>query len=155
MGRLSFICAIALVAIGMAGCAAPKPVRAAKPTTTWTGIGLVIGLDGHGDGPDFPGLVKSMAASKLDANIKPADAALVMITATSDGTDSPMVVYVSSIGTADRLNGGVLVKSVLYEPVPRPMQCMMVTGKLVVGKDHETVASFTTRPVIVPVDATK
>jgi flagellar P-ring protein FlgI len=99
-------------------------------TNTLTGIGLVFGLKGTGDGGDFSAAVKPLAAAlaKLSnptdvaqlRNVK--NVAVVNITATVPQTGvrigDKLDVYITSIGAASSLKGGRLFIAPLEGPRP-------------------------------------
>ena len=99
-------------------------------TNTLTGIGLVFGLKGTGDGGDFQAAIKPLAA--MLANYSNAtdvsqlqsvkNVAVVMVTATVPGTGvrngDKLDVYITSIGAANSLRNGRLFVAPLTGPVP-------------------------------------
>src|SRR4051812_35777940 len=99
-------------------------------TNLLTGLGLIYGLKGTGDGGDFQPAIKPLA-SMLGKFADPAtvteltkvnNVALVSITATIPPTgvrDGDKVdVYVSSLGAATSLRGGRLFVTPLQGPLP-------------------------------------
>jgi flagellar P-ring protein precursor FlgI len=99
-------------------------------TNVLTGLGLVYGLKGTGDGGDFMPAIKPLA-SMLSKFSDPAtvqelgkvgNVALVSITATipADGVRNgdKIDVYVTSLGSASSLKGGRLFVTPLQGPVP-------------------------------------
>lgn len=99
-------------------------------TNTLTGMGLVFGLKGTGDGGDFAAAIKPLAAmlakfsnatdvSQLQ-NVK--NVAIVNITATVPATGArigdKLDCYITSIGAASSLKGGRLFIAPLQGPVP-------------------------------------
>jgi flagellar P-ring protein precursor FlgI len=99
-------------------------------TNTLTGIGLVFGLKGTGDGGDFSAAIKPLAAMLAKyanatevgqlSNVK--NVAVVMVTATVPGSGvrngDKLDVYITSIGAASSLRGGRLFVVPLTGPVP-------------------------------------
>ena len=92
-------------------------------TNVVTGLGLVYGLKGTGDGGDFQPAIRMLAAAlaKFDNAVSVVDlkavknVALVQLTATIPATGSregePIDVFVTSIGSATSLKGGRLFVS--------------------------------------------
>jgi len=99
-------------------------------TNILTGLGLVYGLKGSGDGGDFTAAInplRSMLAKFADpvtvaqlANA--ANVAVVMVTATVPGSGvrdgDHLDVHVSSVGAATSLRGGRLFVTPMQGPVP-------------------------------------
>jgi flagellar P-ring protein FlgI len=99
-------------------------------TNILTGLGLVYGLKGTGDGGDFMPAIKPLASmlgkfsdpTTVQELSKVGNVALVSITATipNNGVRSgdKVDVYVSSLGSASSLKGGRLFVTALQGPVP-------------------------------------
>src|SRR3989440_8457998 len=99
-------------------------------TNVLTGLGLVYGLKGSGDGGDFMPAIKPLASmlskfsdpSTVQELSKVGNVALVSITATipPDGVRNgdKVDVYVTSLGSASSLRGGRLFVTPLQGPVP-------------------------------------
>ena len=99
-------------------------------TNVLTGLGLVYGLKGTGDGGDFMPAIKPLASmlskfsdpSTVQELSKVGNVALVSITATipADGVRNgdKIDVYVTSLGSATSLKGGRLFVTPLQGPVP-------------------------------------
>src|SRR5215211_2664884 len=99
-------------------------------TNVLTGLGLVYGLKGTGDGGDFLPAIKPLASmlgkfadpSTVQELNKVQNVALVSITATvpqngvRDG--DKIDVYVTSLGAASSLRGGRLFVTPLQGPIP-------------------------------------
>src|SRR3954451_11664957 len=99
-------------------------------TNVLTGLGLVYGLKGTGDGGDFLPAIKPLASmlskfsdpATVQELSKVGNVALVSITATipADGARNgdKIDVYVTSLGSASSLKGGRLFVTPLQGPVP-------------------------------------
>lgn len=99
-------------------------------TNTLTGLGLVFGLKGTGDGGDFQAAIRPLATMLAKYNdatdVKQLTAvknvALVTITATVPASGvrngDKIDVYLTSIGSASSLRGGRLFVTPLQGPVP-------------------------------------
>ncbi len=113
-------------------------------TNTLTGMGLVFGLKGTGDGGDFLPAIKPLAAMLAKYN-NAADlrqltavknVALVMITATVPASGvrngDKIDVYLSSIGSAGSLRNGRLFVTPLQGPVPGSGIWALAEGNVVI-----------------------
>src|SRR5436190_16941298 len=99
-------------------------------TNVLTGLGLVYGLKGTGDGGDFLPAIKPLASmlskfsdpATVQELSKVGNVALVSITATipADGARNgdKIDVFVTSLGSASSLKGGRLFVTPLQGPVP-------------------------------------
>jgi flagellar P-ring protein precursor FlgI len=99
-------------------------------TNVMTGLGLVYGLKGTGDGGDFLPAIKPLASmlgkfsdpATVEELTKVGNVALVSVTATvpNNGVRNgdKLDVYVSSLGSAASLKGGRLFITPLQGPVP-------------------------------------
>src|SRR5277367_5814470 len=99
-------------------------------TNVLTGLGLVYGLKGTGDGGDFMPAIKPLAAmlgkfqdtSAVTDLASAANVALVTLTATVPANGARdgdhLDVYVTSIGAASNLKGGRLFVTPMTGPVP-------------------------------------
>src|SRR4051812_19347795 len=99
-------------------------------TNVLTGLGLVYGLKGTGDGGDFMPAIKPLASmlgkfsdpATVQELSKVGNVALVSITATipNNGVRSgdKIDVYITSLGSASSLKGGRLFVTPLQGPVP-------------------------------------
>lgn len=123
------------------------------------GLGLVVGLDGTGDGRGSPHLqmisnmLENFGVSIDPQLLRPRNAAAVVVTATLPPLARPgdrLDVTVSSLGDARSLSGGVLLQTPLQGPDGNVYA--VAQGSLVVGagsgrrtggasKPHTTVAS--------------
>ncbi len=113
-------------------------------TNTLTGIGLVLGLKGTGDGGNFSAAIKPLATllsqyadpteAKQLSNVQ--NVAIVMVTATVPGTGvrngDKIDAYVTSIGAAGSLKGGRLFVTPMMPPVPNSPVMALAEGALVV-----------------------
>src|SRR5436190_6792721 len=99
-------------------------------TNVLTGLGLVYGLKGTGDGGDFLPAIKPLAAmlskysdpSTIKELANAQNVALVSITATlpADGVRDGETIdcYVTSLGSAGSLKGGRLFVTPMQGPIP-------------------------------------
>jgi flagellar P-ring protein precursor FlgI len=104
------------------------------------GIGVVVGLQGTGDGGHAVRDFLRLAASGLETDIDPRglrskNAALVTVTATLPAfarKGNHIDVTVSSMGDAKSLSGGTLVPTMLRDSAGRQVWCI-AEGSLVIG----------------------
>jgi len=132
-GAIAVLAALALLAFVAADPAGAAPVRVKDLVTIEgsdpvevLGYGLVIGLNGTGDGRSISytrqsirNLLERMGLTVPDDRIRPKNVASVMVTASVtpwDGTGSLVDVSVSSIGDATSLAGGLLLFTELHGP---------------------------------------
>jgi flagellar P-ring protein precursor FlgI len=134
MIRAKILILFALVLVGREAAAAVKIADitrlSGQRSNVLTGLGLVYGLKGTGDGGDFMPAIKPLAAmlskyadpSTVRELGNAANVALVSITATipPDGVrDGEQVdCYVTSLGAAASLRGGRLFVSPMQGPIP-------------------------------------
>ncbi len=113
------------------------------------GMGLVVGLNGTGDGGDFLPAMRPLAAMMqrlIDPNVLAAEledaenVAIVSITATvpaggvreGDHVD----VQIASVGAADSLEGGRLFLTPLYGPLPGSPTFAFAEGRVTIEDDQ-------------------
>jgi flagellar P-ring protein precursor FlgI len=132
-GALARLVAAALLAALLAGAADATPVRVkdlvtiegSDPVEVY-GYGLVVGLNGTGDGrtisytrQSLRNLLERMGLTLSDDRIRPKNVASVMVTANVspfDQTGSLIDIHVSSMGDATSLAGGLLLLTELRGP---------------------------------------
>ena len=115
-----------------------------------TGVGLVLGLDGTGDGGDFAPAIRSLAQmlghfgnATLAAELSDADnVAIVALTATvpANGVRAgdPIDVHLTSIGAAKSLKGGRLFVTPMTGPLPGGGGVFALSEGPVILEDDET-----------------
>jgi flagellar P-ring protein precursor FlgI len=141
------------VALVVAIAAAPRAALAVKVadvtriggtrTNILTGMGLVVGLKGTGDGGDFLPAIRPLAATLAkfnnQANLSELgnakNVAVVMLTATvpANGVRAgdKLDVYVTSIGAAQSLKNGRLFVTPMQGPLPdKPMLLALSSGPI-------------------------
>lgn len=126
----------------------------AQREDTLTGIGLVFGLDGSGDGGDFAPSIRMLSqalghfnAAASVAELSDVDnVAIVALTATvpENGVRAgdKLDVHVTSIGAAKSLEGGRLFVTPLTGPVPGSGYFALANGGLILDKTVPTVAKI-------------
>ncbi len=114
----------------------------------WIGVGLVTGLHGHGDGPDFGPLVHTLAALEKNGggHVDPADAALVTMTANVATAGDTIKVDVCSVGPSDDLRDGYLIESALLPPDPHAPRQSRVWGPLTIPDPQTPARGAVTSP---------
>src|SRR5436309_1400282 len=131
MGKLLFILGLLVIAVSAHAVKIADITRlGGQRTNVLTGLGLVYGLKGTGDGGDFMPAIKPLASmlsnfsdpATVQELSKVGNVALVSITATipADGVRNgdKLDVYVTSIGSAASLKNGRLFVTPLQGPVP-------------------------------------
>jgi flagellar P-ring protein FlgI len=131
MSRVTFILCILLIAAGPAHAVKIADITriGGQRTNVLTGLGLVYGLRGTGDGGDFMPAIRPLA-SMLEKFANPAtvrdlsnvqNVALVSLTATVPSTGvrngDKIDAYVTSLGAASSLRGGRLFVTPIQGPI--------------------------------------
>ncbi|MDA0748484.1 MAG: flagellar basal body P-ring protein FlgI [bacterium] len=107
------------------------------------GYGLVVGLEGNGDGRGAPfmtqalaNLMRNMGVEVEPQQIRAKNAAAVMITATLspfDRVGASIDVTVSSVGDASSLQGGILLMTPLQANPPNGPVLVLAQGAVSIG----------------------
>lgn len=127
--RYKTILALLLV---IEGCTHGTVNKDVPPIAAASGIGVVTGLNGTGDGgDDDTPLIQVLRASAAFRSIDPANAALVQVIVTDTDPDGVARLHVSTLGPCTDLRGGVLSVTPVYR-VPGASQPpdRMVSGSL-------------------------
>ncbi len=130
MIRLTTLLLLAFAATASASRVADVSRLDAQRTERLTGIGLVMGLDGTGDGGDFQPAIRSLAQmlghfgnttdvlELSDADNVAIVALTVVVPRNGVRAGDPLDVHVTSIGSAKSLKGGRLFVTPLTGPLP-------------------------------------
>lgn len=127
---------ISTIIMTLCGCASTMQ-SSPSITTEWTGIGIVTGLNGKGDGADYSPLVLALKASADLRGIDPTDAAVVIVAAANPSSDGKVTAKVFTIVPCQDLSNGFLVDTPLVRmPGIDYGHKMMIRGNLEADPDN-------------------